>query len=161
VDYVFDSPIKESLVRISDNGGVLIDANNMVENITWADLKSLRDNAHLVAGQQYRIINYVATTTQEETMGADHPFDIIVTADDDHTLNENARAILHDGDDYFANCDLTAWELKYCLDNDTERFAWADSEGKGVVYYMKDEWNNECPYDFKGIMFSRYAINNL
>lgn len=25
--------------------------------------------------------------------------------------------------------------------------------GKGVIYYMKDEFGNECPYDFKGIMF--------
>lgn len=24
--------------------------------------------------------------------------------------------------------------------------------GKGVIYYMKDEYNNECPYDFKNIM---------
>ena len=47
---------------------------------------------------------------------------------------------------------IPAWELKYCLDNDTERFAWADDEqGKGIIYYMKDEWNNECPYDFKNI----------
>ena len=48
-----------------------------------------------------------------------------------------------------------AWELKYCLDNDSERFAWADPAGKGVIYYMKDEWNNECPYDFKNIQFIR------
>jgi hypothetical protein len=26
--------------------------------------------------------------------------------------------------------------------------------GKGVIYYMKDEYNNECPYDFKNIMFN-------
>ena len=24
---------------------------------------------------------------------------------------------------------------------------------KGVIYYMKDEWGNECPYDFKNIQF--------
>lgn len=138
---------------------------------------------------------------------------------------------------------LSTWELKYSLDNDTERFAWATSDndyqeiinletgfsngspivrqpgydgyhevaadlgyyyawgsvadredgdytnfiytkneilqngekvfselhaevypevqvithsgGKGVIYYMKDEWNNECPYDFKNIQFKR------
>jgi hypothetical protein len=143
------------------------------------------------------------------------------------------------GKQNFAN--LPAWELKYCLDNDTGRFAWADNTqyiinlesalsqgrplsrqpacdrfeefgedfdayhyawgtfedaddgdssnfiysktenitngdtvwsaideefkiatirtgGKGVIYYMKDEWNNECPYDFKNIQFKRYAI---
>ena len=27
--------------------------------------------------------------------------------------------------------------------------------GKGVIYWMKDEYNNECPYDFKNIQFSR------
>ncbi len=32
--------------------------------------------------------------------------------------------------------------------------------GKGVIYYMKDEWSNECPYDFKNIMFKRYTCNN-
>jgi hypothetical protein len=38
------------------------------------------------------------------------------------------------------------------LDNDSSRFAWADTEnGEGVIYYMKDEFNNECPYDFKNI----------
>lgn len=133
---------------------------------------------------------------------------------------------------YFANSNLAAWELKYCLDNDTDRFAWtlegqvitnvdsansygspllrqpdfdgkgsgpqtfyyawgvtADledgdstnfvyskteslsngdivffdgagfsvevSSGKGVIYYMKDEHGNECPYDFKNIQFKR------
>jgi hypothetical protein len=27
--------------------------------------------------------------------------------------------------------------------------------GKGVIYYMKDEYDNECPYDFKNIQFKR------
>lgn len=128
---------------------------------------------------------------------------------------------------------IPAWELKYCLDNDTSRFAWAASSDQcivnlksslsngapltrqsefdgqnssnaeyqfawgviadvedsdstnfiyskneiltngelvysdqymelqsaqvvtntGVIYWMKDEWNNECPYDFKNIVF--------
>ena len=30
-------------------------------------------------------------------------------------------------------------------------------DGKGVIYYMKDEFNNECPYDFKNIQFKRIA----
>lgn len=34
------------------------------------------------------------------------------------------------------------------------------SSYKGVVYYMKDEWNNECPYDFKNIKFGRKDFNN-
>lgn len=56
----------------------------------------------------------------------------------------------------FDNSNLAAWELKYCIDNDTTRFAWADNyRGKGVIFFMRDEWNNKCPYDFKNILFPR------
>lgn len=104
---------------------------------------------------QYRITDYACTTTQENTKSAGHPFDIIVTADSENTLNEKARAIQHEGDTYFADCDLSAWKIWYCLDNDATRFAWADSvNGKGVIYRMIDEWNNDVPYDFKNIMYN-------
>ncbi|MCQ2119987.1 MAG: hypothetical protein MJY84_08700 [Bacteroidales bacterium] len=122
-------------------------------SITWAELKSLRDSAGLTPGMQYRITDYECTTAQDLTRSAGHRFDIIVTADSADSLNENARACLHEGDSYFADSYLTAWELKYSLDNDSDRFAWASEDGKGVVYWMKDEWDNECPYDFKNIMF--------
>lgn len=59
-----------------------------------------------------------------------------------------------------AGAKLEAWKIWYCLDNDAERFAWADAEnGKGVIYRMIDEWNNDLPYDFKNIMFKRYELN--
>ena len=51
---------------------------------------------------------------------------------------------------------LSAWKIRYCLDNDAERFAWADAEnGKGVICRMIDEWNNDVPYDFKSIVFKK------
>lgn len=44
----------------------------------------------------------------------------------------------------------------YCFNNDTSRFAWADNvNGKGVIYRMIDEFNNDVPYDFKNIQFKR------
>ena len=107
---------------------------------------------------QYRITDYQCTTTQSETSSAGHVFDIIVVADSASVLNENARAALHAGDAYFADNDLAAWELKYCLDNDTTRFAWADTtNGKGVIYRMVDEFGNDVPYDFKNIQFAGKA----
>jgi hypothetical protein len=122
--------------------------------ITWQELKDLRDSSALVPGREYRITDYVTTTAQANTQSAGHQFDIIVTADDVDKLNENARACLHEGDTYFANSKLEAWKLKYCLDNDTDRFAWADEvNGKGVIYRMIDEFNNDVPYDFKNIQF--------
>lgn len=141
---------------INDIATVINSNANRMESITWSSLKALRDGGQLIPGMQYRITDYTCTTTQANTQSANHPFDIIVTADSENTINENARAIQHSGDTYFANSDLAAWELKYSLDNDTTKFAWADSgsTGRGVIYWMKDEWNNECPYDFKNIRFS-------
>ena len=337
---------------IADFGDIIyewegVGGSDPLVKITYNELKDLRDNSQLVPGQQYRITDYVTTTSQINTRSAGHRFDIIVTADDEKTLNENARAIkseveiptwkagitaediqilfrvtdgaehydLNNPDEfsesksvwelteinglpafydidpetegigvayiyggiqefdgeiydlwwettsedgktfgrltnkvvnsgYFDNSTLESWEIKYCLDNDTERFAWAvnnkgylygvsssfadvgeplmrcfnfdypnfeNSEerpdmadykyawgtqadiddddptnfvytkttvvdtndlvysyafpgdfssgaytkGKGVIYYMKDEYNNEAPYDFKNIQFIR------
>lgn len=134
-----------------------IDVAPMVET-TWAALKALRDGGNLVPGMQYRITDYQCTTVTTDTASAGHQFDIIVVADSESVLNENARAALHAGDTYFANNDLAAWELKYCLDNDSDRFAWADTtNGKGVIHRMKDEFNNDVPYDFKNILFTDSA----
>ena len=141
---------------ISIKGNVISSTvDSLITPITYAELVALRDSSSLVAGMQYRITDYACTTIQENTQSAGHPFDIIVTADSENTLNEEARAIQHQGDTYFADCDLNAWKIWYCLDNDNTRFAWADSvNGKGVIYRMIDEWNNDVPYDFKNIMFN-------
>ena len=141
---------------ISAIGGGTTDAKELLVKITWEGLKTLRDNSHLVAGQQYRITDYICTTTQAATKSAGHVFDIIVTADSESALNEEARAIQHEGDTYFTDCDLNAWKIWYCIDNDINRFTWAGSvEGKGVIYRMIDEFGNDCPYDFKNIQFYR------
>lgn len=138
------------------------DTNEKLENITsttiieitWSDLKAKRDAGELTLGQLYRIIDYQCTTTESNTSSAGHQFDIIVLALTNNTLSEQAWAALHNGDTYFANNNLSAWKLWYCLDNDTTRFAWADStNGKGVIYRMIDEFNNDVPYDFKNIKF--------
>ena len=125
-------------------------------NVTHSELLSLRNNSQLTPGAVYRITDYVTTTAQADTMSAGHAFDILVVAQDAATLSETAYAALHEGDLYFADSKLEAWELKYCIDNDTNRFAWADIvNGKGVIYGMKDEWGNQCGYDFKNILFKR------
>lgn len=142
--------------------GEIQSGSDLSTPVTYSELVTLKTGGNLVPGTQYRITDYTCTTTQANTQSASHVFDIIVTADSETELNENARAAHHTGDTYFTNCDLDAWELKYCLENDTNRFTWADTtNGKGVIYYMKDEWNNECPYDFKNIKFQRWEITEL
>lgn len=144
------------------------DTNEKLENITsttiieitWSDLKAKRDAGELTLGQLYRITDYQCTTVESNTRSAGNQFDIIVLALTNNTLSEQAWAALHSGDTYFANNNLSAWKLWYCLDNDTDRFAWADmTNGKGVIYRMIDEFNNDVPYDFKNIQF-KPLLNN-
>ena len=130
--------------------------NTLMIEVLYSNLKELRNDSQLIPGQQYRITDYT-TTTQENTISADHKFDIIVTALDESTLSEEAKAIQNDKEDYFDSCNLSAWKIWYSLDNNTDRFKWADIEnGKGVLYRMSDEWGNDCPYDFKNIQFKRW-----
>lgn len=128
---------------------VLVD----VTSVTWYELKQLRDGNNLIPGHQYRITDYQCTTTQENTQSAGHQFDIIVTADGMDKLNEKARACpnISSINTYFKDSNLAAWQLWYCLDNDTNRFAWARANDKkytllqgkmplkpGVLYYKYD-----------------------
>ena len=134
----------------------MLENSSRVEEITYSDLKALRDAAKLIPSRLYRITDYITTTVQSNTKSAGHPFDVIVLALSESELLEQAWAIKHEDDTYFADCNLNAWQIWYYLDNDTNRFAWADEEnGKGVIYRMIDEWNNDIPYDFKNIMFAR------
>lgn len=138
-------------------------------NLTYDELVELRDNNELITGQYYRIIDFVTIIQDpwqsiygEETVkSAGHAFDIIVHALSNNVLSENAEADISstDNSNHFQYCKLNAWKLKYCLDNDVNRFAWANPvEGKGVIYELIDEWNNKCSYDFKNIMYKRYPI---
>lgn len=80
---------------------------NLIE-ITWAELKALRDNSKLIPGRFYRITDYKCTTAQADTQSAGHAFDIIVRADSENTLNEEASAGLPYYDGYFDNNNLEA-----------------------------------------------------
>ena len=136
-------------ITIEGGGG----ATAPMVSVTYAELKALRDNGELIAGMQYRITDFVTTTAQENTRSAGHQFDVIVTADNENTLNEVARACLHEGDTYFseAGAKLEAWQIWYSLDNDTQRFAWADNTGVQVLKlqvneYLRSQLNKQFRY---------------
>ncbi|MBR0195292.1 MAG: hypothetical protein IJQ32_03490 [Paludibacteraceae bacterium] len=136
-----------------------------IQHVTYAQLVTLKNNSGLVAGQWYRITDYMTTVANDtEARSAGHPFDLLVMATSANTLSEEAKAVKssRDSNDYFADANLNAWKVWYCLDNDPTRFQWADTEnGKGVIWRMIDEWQNDCPYDFKNVQYKRYKATAL
>lgn len=215
----------KNFVGAGSNGG----GGSFMQEVTYAELKSLRNERKLVAGLKYRMIDYETTTSQEGTQAAEHPFDLILTALDEKTLDEKCSAIqsARDTDGYFAKSNLTAWEVWYTLDNTKYAFGvvkglsitvtginmkctengkytyndieydsfigtqmlegkivlvkntnpttgddliflsngvednsinsyiesieYLQNEGKGIIYKLIDEFNNNVPWDFKNI----------
>lgn len=136
-----------------------VDIDHLIE-VTYSELVDLVITESLTPGIQYRITDYVTKTNSDEDwyMSAEHPFDIIVVADSNKELNHFARATYRAGDTYFPKSSkLESWELSYDINNDKSLYSWADGiNGKGVIYRMKDNNNNDIPYDFKNIKYKRY-----
>lgn len=193
-----NSDIKDKVTELQKYSDANRDKCLNAVSITYKELKNLRDSGKLVKGRSYQIIDYITTSKDATTKVIWHPFDIIVTATNNNELSEIAYAAKHEfaegeEDLYYNKCNLTAWELRYILDNDATRYSWVDDNyevlipfetykkgdtitvnnykelsdtnkancqqiGKGVIYYMKDEFNNECSYDFKSILFERFFI---
>ena len=127
-------------------------------SVTYSELVQLRDLGVLYPGATYRITDYQCSSSDDDTSVASNKFDILVKAIDTDKLSEHCRALRNASDSYFPEeTNFEAWEIWYCLDNDTTRFNWASTSGKGVIYRLIDEFGNDCPYDFKNIMFKRTA----
>ena len=142
-----------------------------IANKTWQELKTLKDTSTLVPGQLYRLTDFNTTVNTgtvddqgpywEIAAAANHQFDLLLTATSNKSLSENVTVLNHEdsNEDYFKDAELSAWTVKYCLENNTNRFDWAvddDNVGRGVIYYMKDEFGNEASYDFKNILFTPF-----
>lgn len=160
-----DQIINDLDVRITKNEGDIVNINNNIEQLDAVTVKSIISikyselldkvkNSLLLPGQDYRITDYVFTTTQSSSSSAQKPFDIIVTATSNNTLSEDARAVKRENDTHYTGVNLDSWDIKYTIYNNKKLYSWADDgNGKGVIYYMKDEFNNEAGYDFQNALF--------
>lgn len=224
-------------------------SSKVMYDVTYADLVNLRDSGRLKPGKEYRIVDYVTRDNgvADSFVAGEHLFDIIVKADTESSLSEEARVcksrrrrlmckeshnspkedwipvilyedtvfayiegsdpitardyykrenektgevfyephtdykksdfvmryhydgeLLRSADPYYYYAaedssqltvsdkfeNISSWKVWYCLDNDKERFSWANEEsGRGVIYRMIDENNNDVAYDFKSIKF--------
>lgn len=104
---------------VNSDGGEVAKINNtrgestpLVE-ITYNDLKALRDSGQLIPGMFYHITDYVCTTAQENTtavQGTD--FDIIVQALSKNSLSETASACAPNGNPVLMSSVLTNKTIK-------------------------------------------------
>ena len=149
--------IADRLDEVASAAGSTKPTNNLIP-ITYSELVSLRNSSKLYPGATYRITDYKCSSSDANTVVASNKFDILVKAIDTSKLSEHCGAMRNASDTYFPMVtDFDAWEVWYCLGNDTARFGWASTNGKGVIYRLIDEFGNDCPYDFKNIMFKRTA----
>ncbi len=123
-----------------------------IENVTYAQLVAKRNAGQLIAGTLYKITDYTFAdyVKKDTSLIAYQPakFDIIVQAISNLEVAEKAWACSHEGNTYYSNCNISAWQVWYTLDN--SRYSWGDIDnGKGVIYRLIDEHGNDCDFDFK------------
>ncbi len=114
---------------------------------TYDELVNTQQIRDLVRGTMYIMTDYKTTTTQVNTTSTEEIFCLALMAITEDRLSPTA--LLFKPYDYTAPSCIV-W---YSILNDSEKYAWADTEnGKGVIYRMIDELGNDCPYDFLSIM---------
>ena len=160
MDKIEKVSVNGQVYELAGNGG----GSSVMTNVTYAELKSLRDASNLIPGNKYRITDYETKTDPEESgfRSAGHNFDIVLTAITTSLFEKRGYAMKREGDDYFSESSPELWEVYYTLDNDTDSYPFCNPDGKGVIYKMVDEKGNSAPFDFKNIqatLNNAYAAN--
>ena len=135
--------LKNEVDSLKQQGGGTTPAIDvsLVVSTTYAELKALRDTSGLSIGTWYRITDYDTTVyNNANARAAGHPFDVLVMATDVNQLSEDAKAVhsARDTEGYFAHANLAAWKLKYSLDNDSAKFAWASDGGEKLIVTLPE-----------------------
>lgn len=149
-------------IYIKNSEDKIVGLRENVIEITYDNLVKSISEATLKPGMYYRIVDYVTTSYSDaydcgsteseydsvstERTSANHQFDIIVNAISKEKISNKAKAIQHSGDTYFNGCSLNKWEIWYNIDN-------KHGSTKGYIYRMIDEYGNDCPFDFKNILW--------
>lgn len=112
-----------------------------MQQVTYSELVELRNNGELVSGKYYRITDYIATANSESNYTPTNiPLDVIIMALTEDTLCEEGYAVKRNGYNYTSpinNAFRRTIKICYSLDNDVNKYDWADSEnGKGVIFMM-------------------------
>ena len=152
-----------NVVYIKDGEWTLTAYGERWKEVTYRELVSLSSNHKLIPGMSYRITDYetIVNPSLQDVQSASHHFDVVVTALTEVVLDEDARAVHRNSEPYFRNSRVQLWRLKYALRGYDQYYDWVDNaNNKGVIYFMRDEFGNECGYDFKNIQFKRWNVTD-
>lgn len=136
-----------------------------VIHTTYSELYALKNSGSLKTNTEYAIMDYTFTCNSEKYQGyfvSKGGFAVIVRTDENGELKHKARAMYGTltEDNSFDLRGIERWELMYDIENDSAKYDWADKiNGKGVVYFLKDEWGNEAYFDFKCATFSPQGVD--
>lgn len=158
--------IAKILTNNNDHIWIQVDRNSYQPvdclNVTYSQLKAFVDNGVLVPGRKYAITDYTCiyrqpvTNIEMEVEKLDENIRIICTATSSNTLSENVEYVRADGYVPIVEC-------KYSIDPESKSWTagMTSKSPKGVVWYMKDANGNECNYDFKHVLFRRWAVTDV
>ena len=103
-----------------------------IEEIQYIDLRTKADRGELIPGRFYRITDYQSMHNSHSYMSG-KTFDLLVQALDTKTLSHDAKAIAKESDTYFKTSDLSKWELKYEIQNNSDKYAWCRGDVLGYL----------------------------
>lgn len=118
-------------------------------SVIYNELVTLKNTNNLIPGAKYRMIDFDTWDGAEvdyavcsgipdlsEFRSAYHHFDLLLTAISENELDCNVKALhsARDTEGYFANVDLSKWELKYDLNNDKSKYSWAVNDDVKVGF---------------------------
>ncbi len=146
----FDASIKniDSSVKFEQAESNILAVDSMLSDIKLNIDKQLDEDSNAIYSQY--ILKRLANSNKLEvnktyTMKYDsyaNKFLISLLAINSSQFSPIISTQKIEGDTYFANSEVDKWEVKYDFDNN-------------VITYMKDEYGNEAPYDFKNIISPR------
>lgn len=137
-----------------------VDTHKDPIKVTHAELVEMVNAHALIKGQEYEITDYEATAEPGAAVRGDNQylFNIIVKAMDRSNLSYDARCSFSDRNHNLKlllyNSNINAWQVKYQLFPDGNYvFDWTDPNGKGTIFWLKDDIGNELPFDFYNFIY--------
>lgn len=138
---------------------ILPDYKN-AESIDYATLSPLVHDRELVPGRWYIINDFFTKVKSSSTYDSEQlTFGIAVVALDEGTLSHHGYGVYVGDGDYgsFVRPErLEGIEVLYDFEPAANKYGfYPTTGGSGVVYWMRDKYGNEAPYDFLNIRFKR------